>query len=71
VLPIVAFAAGLIADLLGSGQYVNLLAAPILAALAWNLLVYLSLAVRTTMKPASAKASALRSLLGLMVYRKK
>jgi hypothetical protein len=69
VLPIVAFAAGLIADLLGSGQYVNLLAAPILAALAWNLLVYLSLAVRTTMKPASAKASALRSLLARWMLR--
>ncbi|SBT10046.1 conserved membrane hypothetical protein [Candidatus Accumulibacter aalborgensis] len=41
---VLAFLAGVATDHLGSGQRINLLALPILGLLAWNLLVYLSIA---------------------------
>jgi hypothetical protein len=42
----VAFAAGAASDAIGPGQQVNLLAPPLLALLAWNLVVYALLVVR-------------------------
>ena len=47
-IPLLAFAAGAAADLIGAGKQVNLLAPPLLALLAWNLLVYLVILVRGT-----------------------
>lgn len=46
VIPALALAAGAAADSIGAGQRVNLLAPPLLATLAWNLLVYAAILVR-------------------------
>lgn len=44
--PTLAFAAGAAADSLGGGRQINLLAPPLLATLAWNLVVYAAILVR-------------------------
>lgn len=51
-LPAVAFVLGLTANLLGTGKRVDLLAAPLYALLAWNLLVYAG-----TLVPLPARAA--------------
>lgn len=43
---LLAFAAGFAVDAIGTGKRVNLLAPPLLALLAWNLLVYAAILVR-------------------------
>ena len=45
-----ALAAGVASDAIGTSQRVNLLAPPLLALLAWNLAVYLVLAVRSVVR---------------------
>ena len=47
VVAALAFAAGLATDALSAGRQVNLLAAPMLGLLAWNLAVYASMLVRS------------------------
>jgi hypothetical protein len=42
---VAAFVAGLVVDRVGSGQRINLLAPPVLALVAWNLAVYVALAL--------------------------
>ncbi len=44
-----AFAAGAAGDAIGAGQRVNVLAPPLLALMAWNLLVYGAMAVRASL----------------------
>lgn len=46
-LPLVALGAGLLTDAIGPSQRINVLAPPLLALMAWNLLVYAGIAVRT------------------------
>ena len=43
VLPLIALVAGIVANELGAGRRMDLLAVPLLGTIAWNLLVYLSL----------------------------
>lgn len=44
-----AFAAGAAGDAIGAGQRINVLAPPLLALIAWNLLVYAAMAVRAAL----------------------
>jgi hypothetical protein len=64
-LPALALGAGLLIDLLGGGRQVNLLAAPIVAALIWNLLVYLTLALRAPIVKRARGAGLRDSLVRL------
>lgn len=62
-LPAVAFAVGVASDFLGGGRVINLIAAPILLALVWNIVVYAALALRTAFSRQSAVAArGLRAL---------
>ncbi|RIK91055.1 MAG: hypothetical protein DCC72_11270 [Burkholderiales bacterium] len=49
-LPAIALAAGLATDAIGPSRHVNVLAPPLLAVMAWNLVVYLSLAVHALLR---------------------
>jgi hypothetical protein len=64
VLASVAFALGVAADQLGPAQRVNVLAFPLLALLAWNVVVYALIAVRGAWGLVSARARALGPLAG-------
>jgi hypothetical protein len=61
-LAVAAFAAGLALDAVGPGRHVNLLAPPLLALLAWNLIVYAWIAVRGALGLVSARARGLGPL---------
>jgi hypothetical protein len=64
-----AFGAGLLADRVGAAERINLLAPPVLALLAWNVFVYLLLAVGI-LRGGDAPARALpRALAGLLRRR--
>jgi len=49
-LPAIAIAAGLVTDAIGPSRHVNVLAPPLLAVMAWNLVVYVSIAVRALLR---------------------
>jgi Protein of unknown function (DUF2868) len=59
VLALAAFALGIAADQLGPAQRVNVLALPLLALLAWNVVVYALIAVRGAWGLVSARGRAL------------
>lgn len=52
-----AFVAGALADLVGAGQVINLLAAPVWAIVGWNLLVYAWIALAVWRGRASSRAA--------------
>lgn len=56
---LLGLAAGVVADLFGGGQIVNLLAPPVWAVIAWNALVYLSLLLPQPRRLTSALARRL------------
>ncbi len=49
-LPAIALAAGLATDAIGPSRHVNVLAPPLLAVMAWNLVVYVATAVRALLR---------------------
>ncbi|MDT3677392.1 MAG: DUF2868 domain-containing protein [Burkholderiaceae bacterium] len=49
-LPAIALAAGLVTDAIGPSRHVNVLAPPLLAVMTWNLVVYVSIAVRALLR---------------------
>ena len=61
---------GLLADSLGGGQQVDLLAPPLLAVLVWNLVVYALLAIQAARSSTSASAHGLRRLLARLLARR-
>jgi hypothetical protein len=65
-----AFAAGVASDAIGAARRVNILAPPLLALLAWNVAVYVVLALRRLSTPdAATRAGALRRLLAALGER--
>ena len=70
-LVLAALAAGFAGEAIGPARRVNVLAAPLMALLAWNLAVYVLLALRTLMRlarsggPASGRLARLVATLGL------
>lgn len=61
------FALGAIADMVGAGQHINLLAAPVWGVVAWNLLVYLGVAgsaLRGSGAPRAASGASSRQRSG-------
>jgi hypothetical protein len=65
-IPALAFAAGAAADSIGAGKQVNLLAPPLLALLAWNLIVYLVILVRGTWGLVDERARGLGPIARLL-----
>jgi hypothetical protein len=65
-LVLIAFALGFAADYIGPEQRVNVLAFPLLALVAWNLLAYALIAVRAAARLASARARLLGPLSGVV-----
>ena len=62
---LLAFAAGLLVDHVGSAQYINLLAPPVWALIAWNLAVYVAL----LLQPWFARRGGLRRALAGTLLR--
>lgn len=65
--PLVALAAGLLGDAIGPSQRINVLAPPLLALIAWNLLAYVSIAARALARAFGRKPEPGR--LGGMLVR--
>lgn len=63
-LVLIAFALGFATDYIGPAQRVNVLAFPLLALIAWNLLAYALIAVRAVARLASARPRVLGPLSG-------
>lgn len=62
---LLAFAAGLLVDHVGSAQHINLLAPPVWALIAWNLAVYVAL----LLQPLFARRGGLRRALSGLLSR--
>ncbi len=63
---LIAFALGFATDHIGPAQRVNVLAFPLLALIAWNVVAYAIVAVRTVARLASTRTRPLGSLSGVV-----
>jgi hypothetical protein len=64
---LLAFVLGVASDAIGPSQRINILAPPLLALLAWNLIVYLALLLRLDAAPGPLRRLALRAVHALPV----
>lgn len=64
---LIAFVLGVASDAIGPSQRINILAPPLLALLAWNLVVYLALLLRLDAAPGPLRRLALRAMHALPV----
>jgi len=65
-LPALALLGGLATDAIGPARHVNILAPPLLAVMAWNLLAYVSIALRALLR---ARGSARRGVVAGAIAR--
>lgn len=64
---LIAFVLGVAGDAIGPSQRINILAPPLLALLAWNLVVYLALLLRLDATPGPLRRLALRATHALPI----